>query len=216
MDLEPDRDLLRRKSTRLTSDPLGLHRSAAGLGGNGHAPPFLPHDDGLTFAATFLDLLRLTWPMHDTLGDDGSGVRYPDADGCLLLPRASGGTMEMMGPENALRWLKDDRPREEGKVEEKEATVDRRNEAIPPPVKLLDRPFCFGFSIKRLIKKHVRRCQALARFFSPDDERTRTLSLGRVLRLDLSLLLVLVAVDPGNDGWSIIIYTRVGHGRFGA
>jgi hypothetical protein len=139
-----------------------------------------------------LDLLRLTWPMHDTLGDDGSGVRYPDADGCLLLPR------------------------EEGKVEEKEATVDRRNEAIPPPVKLLDRPFCFGFSIKRLIKKHVRRCQALARFFSPDDERTRTLSLGRVLRLDLSLLLVLVAVDPGNDGWSIIIYTRVGHGRFGA
>jgi hypothetical protein len=141
-----DRDLLRRNSTRLTSDLLGL-------GGSGHAPPFLPHD-GLTLAAALLDLHRLTWPMHDTLGDDGSGVRYPDPDGCLLLPRASGGTMETMGPENALRWLKEDRLLREdgGKVEEKEATVDRRNEANPSPVKLLDLPFrffcfCFSFSM---------------------------------------------------------------------
>jgi hypothetical protein len=146
-DLElDDRDLLRRNSTLLTNDDEPL----LGLGGSGHAPPFLPHD-GLALAAALLDLHRLTWPMHDTFGDDGSGVRYPNPDGCLLLLRASGGTMETMGPESALRWLKEDRLREDGgKVVEKEATVDRRNEASPPPVKLLDLPFrffCFGVSM---------------------------------------------------------------------
>lgn len=93
-----------------------------------------------------LDLLRLICPMQDTLGDDASGVRYPlPLPPCLpprLLPppRASGGTMETMGPEKALRWLKDDLPPppagREAKVvlveEEKEAAVDLRKDARAP------------------------------------------------------------------------------------
>jgi hypothetical protein len=155
-----ERDLLRRKKdNRLTSEPLGglqgfPSADTGGLGGSGQAPPFLPH--GLTFFWR-LELLRLIWPMQDTLGDDGSGVTYPD-DRLFLLPpppRASGGTMETMGPEKALRWLKEallPPPLDDGKVEEKEATVDLRKEASPPPVKLLDLAccfFCFFVSMER-------------------------------------------------------------------
>ena len=147
LELDRERDLLRRKKDiRLTSERLGLQGFASasgGRGGSGQAPPFLPH--GLTFFWR-LELLRLIWPMQDTLGDDGSGVTYPD-DRLFLLPppRASGGTMETMGPEKALRWLKEDLlpPPLDGKVEEKEATVDLRKEASPPPVKLLDLACCF-------------------------------------------------------------------------
>ncbi|KAI4989408.1 hypothetical protein ZWY2020_036725 [Hordeum vulgare] len=94
--------------------------------------------------------------MQDTLGDDASGVRYPlPLPPCLpprLLPppRASGGTMETMGPEKALRWLKDDLPPppagREAKVvlveEEKEAAVDLRKDARrrPGPRVLLGLP----------------------------------------------------------------------------
>jgi len=147
---DDDRDLLRRKKDiRFTSEPLGPPRDfvpSAGRGGSGQAPPFLPQ--GLTFFWR-LELLRLIWPMQETLGDDGSGVRYPER--CLaLLPRASGGTMETMGPEKALRWLKEDLPPREGKLEEKDATVERRKEASPAAVKLLDLA-CFRcfFSIGR-------------------------------------------------------------------
>ncbi|CAN6167851.1 unnamed protein product [Urochloa humidicola] len=142
-----DRDLLRRKKDiRFTRDPpLGLAAAAVGgRGGSGHAPPFLPQ--GLTFFWR-LEPLRLIWPMQETLGDDGSGVRYPDRC-CFVLPppqrpRASGGTMETMGPEKALRWLKEDLPPRDGKLEEKEATVERKKEANPLLVKLLDLPCCF-------------------------------------------------------------------------
>ena len=144
------RDLLRRKKDiRFTNEPLGPPRGlvpSAGRGGSGQAAPFLPQ--GLTFFWR-LELLRLIWPMQETLGDDGSGVRYPER--CLaLLPRASGGTMETMGPEKALRWLKEDLPPREGKLEEKDATVERRKEASPAAVKLLDLA-CFRcfFSIGR-------------------------------------------------------------------
>jgi len=135
---DDDRDLLRRKKDiRFTNEPLGPPRGlvpSAGRGGSGQAAPFLPQ--GLTFFWR-LELLRLIWPMQETLGDDGSGVRYPER--CLaLLPRASGGTMETMGPEKALRWLKEDLPPREGKLEEKDATVERRKEASPAAVKLLD------------------------------------------------------------------------------
>jgi hypothetical protein len=132
-----DRDLLRRKKDiRFTSEPLGPPRGfvpSAGRGGSGQAPPFLPQ--GLTFFWR-LELLRLIWPMQETLGDVGSGVRYPERF-LLPPPRASGGTMETMGPEKALRWLKEDLPRE-GKLEEKDATVERRKEASPAAVKLPD------------------------------------------------------------------------------
>lgn len=150
--LERGRDLLRRKKgIRFTREPLlllvllqGFLSSAGGLGGSGQAPPPLPHD-GLTFFWR-LELLRLIWPMQDTLGDDGSGVTYP---GLFLLPpppRASGGTMETtMGPEKALRWLKEDLLPLGGKAEEKEETVDLRKEASPPPVKLLDLACCACF-----------------------------------------------------------------------
>jgi hypothetical protein len=89
-----------------------------------------------------LDLLRLIWPMHDTLGEDASGVRYPLAPPvpCRLLPRAraSGGTMETIGPEKALRWLNDDLPPARARAArlvveaEKDAAVDRRNVARAP------------------------------------------------------------------------------------
>lgn len=160
-DLDRDRDLLRRKKDmRFTSEPLGLPQgfvvvpSAAGCrGGSGQAPPFLPH--GLTFFWR-LEPLRLIWPMQDTLGEDGSGVRYPDRGFLLLPPRASGGTMETMGPEKALRWLKEDLPRD-GKVEEKDATVERKKEASPAPVKLLDLAcfLCF-FSMETLLASLAR------------------------------------------------------------
>ena len=135
---DDDRDLLRRKKDiRFTNEPLGPPRGlvpSAGRGGSGQAAPFLPQ--GLTFFWR-LELLRLIWPMQETLGDEGSGVRYPER--CFaLLPRASGGTMETMGPEKALRWLKEDLPPREGKLEEKDATVERRKEASPAAVKLLD------------------------------------------------------------------------------
>jgi len=148
LELDRERDLLRRKNDiRLSSEPLGglqgFASASGGRGGSGQAPPFLPH--GLTFFWR-LELLRLIWPMQDTLGDDGSGVTYPD-DRLFLLPppRASGGTMETMGPEKALRWLKEALlpPPLDGKVEEKEATVDLRKEASPPLVKLLDLACCF-------------------------------------------------------------------------
>jgi len=131
------RDLLRRKKDiRFTNEPLGPPRGlvpSAGRGGSGQAAPFLPQ--GLTFFWR-LELLRLIWPMQETLGDEGSGVRYPER--CFaLLPRASGGTMETMGPEKALRWLKEDLARV-GKLEEKDATVERKKEASPAAVKLLD------------------------------------------------------------------------------
>ena len=147
---DDDRDLLRRKKDiRFTSEPLGPPPRgfvpSAGRGGSGQAPPFLPQ--GLTFFWR-LELLRLIWPMQETLGDEGSGVRYPER--CFaLLPRASGGTMETMGPEKALRWLKEDLARV-GKLEEKDATVERKKEASPAAVKLLDLAcfLCF-FSIGR-------------------------------------------------------------------
>uniref|UniRef100_A0A804QHT4 Uncharacterized protein n=1 Tax=Zea mays TaxID=4577 RepID=A0A804QHT4_MAIZE len=86
--------------------------------------------------------------MQDTLGDDGSGVMYPDRF-LPPPPRASGGTMETMGPEKPLRWLNEDLvpTLADGKVNEKKATVDLRKEASPPPVKLLDLAcfFCFCF-----------------------------------------------------------------------
>jgi hypothetical protein len=192
--LERGRDLLRRKKgIRFTREPLlllvllqGFLSSAGGLGGSGQAPPPLPHD-GLTFFWR-LELLRLIWPMQDTLGDDGSGVTYP---GRFLLPpppRASGGTMETtMGPEKALRWLKEDLLPLGGKAEEKEETVDLRKEASPPPVKLLDLAcacfFCFfsmetNFSFPRAVS-----CMYPARFIIG-------LGLCRCpLRLDQSLLL---------------------------
>lgn len=208
-----DRDLLRRKNeTRLTNERLGRHpaadsaaATAGGRGGSGHAPPFLPQA-GLTLAAARLDLFRLIWPMQDTLGEHGSGVRYPEELGCLLRPpRASGGTMETMGPEKALRWLKDDRPREDGtKVEEKEATVDRRNEASPTPVKLLDRPFRFFlFSMDRS-NKHARSIRLVSLLRTPD-------SAERVLRPNLGLVASGFA-DPGRERY---IY-EPGKGRFGA
>jgi hypothetical protein len=84
---EEERDLLRRKSIRLTSELLGLEAEVAGgwRGGSGHAPPSIPHASGagfaafrlLVFLALLLDLLRLIWPMQETLGDEASGVRYP-------------------------------------------------------------------------------------------------------------------------------------------
>ncbi|KAJ1265439.1 hypothetical protein BS78_08G076800 [Paspalum vaginatum] len=97
--------------------------------------------------------------MHDTLGYDGSGVWYPDR--LLLLlppppPRLSGGTM---GPEKALRWLKEDLPPLPlswgGKVEEKDPMVGPKKVARLPPVnvRLLDLAcYCFlcFFSIRDL------------------------------------------------------------------
>lgn len=169
MELDRERDLLRRKKDiRLISEPLlwGLQgfpsAGAGGRGGSGQAPPFLPH--GLTFFWR-LELLRLIWPMQDTLGDDGSGVTYPDDRLFLLPPRASGGTMETMGPEKALRWLKEDLlpPPLVGKVEEKEATVDLRKEASPPPVKLLDLACCFFCFFSMELTCSCSRC-GLARF----------------------------------------------------
>jgi hypothetical protein len=161
--LDNDRDRLRRENILFTSDELfGLQPRpgppAGGLGGSGHAPPSFPHARGFTFLAALFDLLFLICPMHDTLGDDGSGVRYPlplPLPPLLLLPapRASGGTMDTIGPENALRWLNDDAavlplplppPCDANVVveDEKDAAVDLRNDArtppAPPPVKLLD------------------------------------------------------------------------------
>jgi hypothetical protein len=109
----------------------------------------------LVFLALLLDLLRLICPMHDTLGDDASGIRYPLPLPPWLLaplrlpaaPRASGGTMETMGPEKALRWLKDDFPRTAKLVveEEKDAAVDRRKAARAAPAPLRDLACLLGF-----------------------------------------------------------------------
>ncbi|TKV97316.1 hypothetical protein SEVIR_9G486100v4 [Setaria viridis] len=108
-------------------------------------------------------------PPHceDTLGEDGSGIRYPDRGFLLLPPQASGGTMETMGPEKALRWLKEDLPRD-GKVEEKDATIKRKKEASPTLVKLLDLGcfLCF-FSMETLYLRFPCSRHALARFFTP-------------------------------------------------
>lgn len=142
------RDLFRRENIRLTSELLGLVWTG-GRGGMGQAPPSIPQAAaGATLAAFLallvLDLLRLICPMHDTLGDEASGVLYPLPPPCLpprLLPppRASGGTMETMGPEKALRWLKDALPPPAGREpkvvaveEEKEAAVDLRKDASAP------------------------------------------------------------------------------------
>lgn len=163
-DDEEERDLLRRKSIRLTSELLGLEAEVAGgwRGGSGHAPPSIPHASGagfaafrlLVFLALLLDLLRLIWPMQETLGDEASGVRYPlPLPPWFLLPlllpppRASGGTMETMGPEKALRWLKDDFPRTAKLVveEEKDAAVDRRKAARAAPAPLRDLACLLGF-----------------------------------------------------------------------
>lgn len=160
---EEERDLLRRKSIRLTSEVLGLEVAGSGWrGGSGHAPPSIPHDRGagfaafrlLVFLALLLDLLRLIWPMQETLGDEASGVRYPlPLPPWFLLPlllpppRASGGTMETIGPEKALRWLKDDFPRTAKFVveDEKEAAVDRRKAARAAPAPLRDLACLLGF-----------------------------------------------------------------------
>lgn len=155
---EEGRDLLRRENIRLTSELFGLLWTG-GRGGMGQAPPSIPQAAvGATLAAFLallvLDLLRLICPMHDTLGDEASGVRYPLPPPCLLPrllppPRASGGTMETMGPEKALRWLKDDLPPPAGREakvvlvdEEKEAAVDLRKDARAP---LLVLACFFGF-----------------------------------------------------------------------
>lgn len=160
--LEDERDLLRRKKDILfTSELFGLAPDApvGGLGGSGQAPPSFPQHAAAAFLAVFcdLDLLLLIWPMQDTLGDDGSGVLYPLFFLLLPLlppPRASGGTMETIGPEKALRWLNDDLPppvpvRGAAKFveeEEKDAAVDLRKDAktpaAPPALLVLA---CFGF-----------------------------------------------------------------------
>lgn len=160
---EEERDLVRRKSIRLTSEVLGLEVAGSGWrGGSGHAPPSIPHASGagfaafrlLVFLALLLDLLRLIWPMQETLGDEASGVRYPlPLPPWFLLPllrpppRASGGTMETMGPEKALRWLKDDFPRTAKFVveDEKDAAVDRRKAARAAPAPLRDLACLLGF-----------------------------------------------------------------------
>jgi hypothetical protein len=110
----------------------------------------------LQLALTFLALAFLIWPMQETLGDDGSGVRYPERCSRRLPPpppRASGGTMETMGPEKALRWLNDDLPCGGGGAEAvvvvavKDAAVLLRKETMAPPLKLLDLACLCFFSI---------------------------------------------------------------------
>jgi hypothetical protein len=165
-DEDEERDLVRLKSIRFTSERLGLVEAAGGRGGSGHAPPSIPHAMGAETLAAFLlffldlDLLRLIWPMHETLGEDASGVRYPlpaPPAPCLLRPRAraSGGTMDTIGPEKALRWLNDDLPPARARAArlvveaEKEAAVDRRNVAraapAPEPAPLLVLACLLGF-----------------------------------------------------------------------
>jgi hypothetical protein len=138
-DVEEDegRDLFRRENIRLTSELLGLW--AGGRGGIGQAPPSIPQAAAGAPLAAFLalqvlDLLRLICPMHDTLGDEASGVRYPLPPPCLLPPRllppprASGGTMETMGPEPPAGR----EPKVVAVEEEKEAAVDLRKDARAP------------------------------------------------------------------------------------
>jgi hypothetical protein len=214
-DMDRDRELLRRKKDiRFTSERLGFARgfvvpsAAVGArGGSGQAPPFLPH--GLTFFWR-LEPLRLIWPMHDTLGDDGSGVRYPDRGLLFLLlppPRASGGTMETMGPEKALRWLKEDLPRFDGKVEEKDATVERKKEASPAaPVKLLDLAWCFLCFFVSIRNASISLfARAVARFFAWI--AMPFFASGSVFSLVVMVVVVVVVVaSPCRSREEVLIY----------
>jgi hypothetical protein len=147
--------------------------------------------------------------MHDTLGDDGSGVRYPDCGLLFLLlppPRASGGTMETMGPEKALRWLKEDLPRFDGKVE-KDATVERKKEASPAaPVKLLDLAWCFLCFFVSIRNASISLfARAVARFFAWI--AMPFFASGSVFSLVVMVVVVVVVVaSPCRSREEVLIY----------
>ncbi|CAN6184716.1 unnamed protein product [Urochloa humidicola] len=94
-----------------TTAPIGRRRRLAGRP-RPAAPEGHPLHEGASLGPR--RRRRRARQEQDTLGDDGLGVWYPDRC-CFVLPpplplRASGGTTETMGPEKALRWLKEDLP----------------------------------------------------------------------------------------------------------